>query len=202
MNNSFRQRATLLSLALVALCVPAFAQAAAQNNEGMTWTAMILRWAHVLFGIIWIGHLYYFNFVQGGFEGKLTAELKKVVIPENRPRALYWFRWGAAWTWVTGVLLLGPTAKDGGLLTPDEARSFLRRLGVPLEVWSIGKRSPEAQRWKAETLITAYDHRDFDDVVNRLLGEVDRQRIVWFEGAHMPHEVVPSRLAHGVRLAQ
>lgn len=100
------------------------------------------------------------------------------------------------------VLFLGPTAKDGSLLTPDEARSFLRRLGVPLEVWSIGKRSPEAQRWKAETLITAYDHRDFDDVVNRLLGEVDRQRIVWFEGAHMPHEVVPSRLAHGVRLAQ
>src|SRR5262249_44917415 len=65
-----------------------------------------LRWAHVLFGILWIGHLYFFNFVQGGFEGKLAAEMKKAVIPELRPRALYWFRWGAMWTWVTGLFLL------------------------------------------------------------------------------------------------
>jgi uncharacterized membrane protein len=61
----------------------------------------------VLFGILWIGHLYFFNFVQGGFEGKLTADIKKAVIPELRPRALYWFRWGAMWTWVTGIFLLG-----------------------------------------------------------------------------------------------
>ncbi len=98
------------------------------------------------------------------------------------------------------VLLLGPTAKDGSLLTPDEAMSFLRRLGVPLQVWSIGKRSPEALRWKAETLISANQHREFDDAVRRVLGEVERQRIVWLEGAHLPHEVVLSRLAHGIRL--
>lgn len=65
------------------------------------------RWMHLVFGILWIGHLYYFNFVQAGFEGKLSADQKKFVIPENRPRALYWFRWGAMWTWVTGVLLVG-----------------------------------------------------------------------------------------------
>lgn len=65
------------------------------------------RWMHLLFGILWIGHLYYFNFVQAGFEGKLAADLKKSVIPENRPRALYWFRWGAMWTFVTGILLVG-----------------------------------------------------------------------------------------------
>ena len=72
----------------------------------MEYVNRLLRWAHLLFGILWIGHLYFFNFVQGGFEGKLTAEIKKAVIPELRPRALYWFRWGAMWTWVTGIFLL------------------------------------------------------------------------------------------------
>jgi uncharacterized membrane protein len=66
----------------------------------------LFRWIHVVAGIIWIGHLYYFNFVQGPFEGTLDGGAKKVVVPQLRPRALFWFRWGAAWTWVTGVLLL------------------------------------------------------------------------------------------------
>ncbi|PYU97131.1 MAG: hypothetical protein DMG08_00500 [Acidobacteria bacterium] len=67
----------------------------------------LFRWMHVFAGILWIGHLYFFNFVNGQFEGKLDGGTKKTVIPELRPRALFWFRWGAAWTWVTGVLLLG-----------------------------------------------------------------------------------------------
>jgi hypothetical protein len=100
------------------------------------------------------------------------------------------------------VLLLGPAAKDGSLLTPDEARSFLRRLGVPLEVWSIGKRSPEMLRWNARTLISAYEHRQFDDAVRDLLEAVDRQRIVWLEGSHLPHEIETSRFAHGIRRVQ
>ena len=66
----------------------------------------IFRWLHVLAGIFWIGHLYFFNFVNGLFEGTLDADTRKKVVPELRPRALYWFRWGAAWTWITGVLLL------------------------------------------------------------------------------------------------
>jgi uncharacterized membrane protein len=66
----------------------------------------ILRWLHILVGIIWIGHLYFFNFVNGPFAATMNAETKKLVVPELMPRALYWFRWGAAWTWVTGVLLL------------------------------------------------------------------------------------------------
>src|SRR5437867_6357573 len=67
----------------------------------------LFRWMHVFAGILWIGHLYFFNFVNGQFEGKLDGGIKKTVIPELRPRALFWFRWGAAWTWITGVLLLG-----------------------------------------------------------------------------------------------
>lgn len=64
------------------------------------------RWLHILAGIIWIGHLYFFNLVNGPFEGKLDAATKKMVVPELRPRALFWFRWGAAFTWLFGVVLL------------------------------------------------------------------------------------------------
>src|SRR6188474_2321875 len=67
----------------------------------------IFRWLHVFAGIIWIGHLYFFNWVNGPLQGKLDGPTKKLVVPELMPRALYWFRMGAAWTWVTGILLLG-----------------------------------------------------------------------------------------------
>src|SRR5512143_3038207 len=66
----------------------------------------IFRWLHIVAGIAWIGHLYFFNFVNGPFEGTLDGDSKKKVVPQLRPRALYWFRWGAAWTWITGVLLV------------------------------------------------------------------------------------------------
>jgi uncharacterized membrane protein len=65
------------------------------------------RWLHIFAGITWIGLLYFFNFVNGPFTGTLDADSKKKVIPELAPRALYWFRWGAAYTWITGILLLG-----------------------------------------------------------------------------------------------
>ena len=67
---------------------------------------VLFRWIHVVAGIMWIGHLYFFNFVNGPLQGTLDGPTKKTVNPELLPRALYWFRWGAAWTWVTGVLLL------------------------------------------------------------------------------------------------
>ena len=66
----------------------------------------LFRWIHIVAGIMWIGHLYFFNFVNGPFEGTLDGGGKKTVVPQLRPRALYWFRWGAAWTWVTGFLLI------------------------------------------------------------------------------------------------
>jgi uncharacterized membrane protein len=66
----------------------------------------LFRWIHVFAGIIWIGHLYFFNWVNGPFSAKIDAPTRKAVVPELMPRALYWFRWGAAYTWITGVLLL------------------------------------------------------------------------------------------------
>jgi uncharacterized membrane protein len=67
----------------------------------------LFRWLHVIAGITWIGHLYFFNWVNGPFQGKIDGATKKAVNPELLPRALYWFRWGAAWTWISGFILAG-----------------------------------------------------------------------------------------------
>jgi uncharacterized membrane protein len=66
----------------------------------------LFRWIHIVAGIVWIGHLYFFNFVNGPFATTMDPDTRKKVVPQLMPRALYWFRWGAAWTWVTGVLLV------------------------------------------------------------------------------------------------
>jgi uncharacterized membrane protein len=76
----------------------------------------LFRWLHILAGIVWIGMLYFFNFVNGPLQGTLDGDTKKKVNPELLPRALWWFRWGAAWTWVTGVLLLLLVFYHGGIM--------------------------------------------------------------------------------------
>lgn len=69
-------------------------------------TQSLLRWIHIVAGVMWIGHLYFFNFVNAQFAPTMDGETKKKVVPELMPRALYFFRMGALFTWVTGVLLL------------------------------------------------------------------------------------------------
>ncbi len=76
----------------------------------------LFRWIHILAGIVWIGMLYFFNWVNGPFAATMDGETKKKVVPELMPRALFWFRWGAAWTWVTGLLLLLLVFYHGGLM--------------------------------------------------------------------------------------
>jgi len=65
----------------------------------------ILQWLHVFFGITWIGLLYYFNFVQIPTMPTVPAELKPAVSKYIAPSALFYFRWGAAFTVLTGLLL-------------------------------------------------------------------------------------------------
>ena len=66
---------------------------------------VVLRWIHFLAGIIWIGHLYFFNFVNANVAKTDDAETKKKVVPELMPRALWWFRWGAMFTFGSGMVL-------------------------------------------------------------------------------------------------
>jgi uncharacterized membrane protein len=80
---------------------------------------LILRWAHVVAAVAWIGHLWFFNWVNGPFQGKIDGPTKRAVNPELMPRALYWFRWGAAWTWITGILLGGLIYYHGRIVFED-----------------------------------------------------------------------------------
>jgi uncharacterized membrane protein len=81
---------------------------------------LIFRWTHVVAGVMWIGHLYFFNFVNAQLAKTYDADSKKKVVPELMPRALYFFRFGAAYTWITGFLLLGILYYHGDLLVNSD----------------------------------------------------------------------------------
>ncbi len=67
---------------------------------------ILARWGHLLFGITWIGLLYYFNFIQGGYFKSASAEGLSDAKAKLAPEALWWFRWGAMFTFLTGLILL------------------------------------------------------------------------------------------------
>ena len=68
---------------------------------------VLLRWFHVLAGITWIGVLYYFNFIQTPYFGTdLGGQARSAMVRGLVPNALWWFRWGAMFTFLTGVVLL------------------------------------------------------------------------------------------------
>ncbi len=66
----------------------------------------LFRWFHIFFGVVWIGLLYYFNFVQGSFFAETDAATKSGAIQKLVPRALWWFRYGALFTIITGLILI------------------------------------------------------------------------------------------------
>ena len=73
----------------------------------MATAALLVRWAHVIFGVLWLGHLYFFNLVNVPFQGDLDKDLKAKVNPKLLLRALYWFRWSAMYTVILGLVLFG-----------------------------------------------------------------------------------------------
>ena len=66
---------------------------------------ILLRWIHVIAGITWVGHLYFFNFVNVPLQGTLGGDVKKVVNPAMLGRAFWWFRWAAMVTFIAGLIL-------------------------------------------------------------------------------------------------
>lgn len=77
----------------------------------------IARWGHFMAGITWIGLLYYFNFVQVPSFPHVSADTKKDLFQKNGLvlRALWWFRWGAMLTLISGLALLGEMGTSAGL---------------------------------------------------------------------------------------
>ena len=102
------------------------------------------RWIHVVAGVLWIGLLYFFNWVNSAFAPTMDAETKKKVVPELLPRALFWFRWGAAYTWIFGVLLLfmmyytGDSGNFVSSLDPASLPEGLEPgLAPPMAIWGM-----------------------------------------------------------------
>jgi uncharacterized membrane protein len=75
------------------------------NLGEMSWWTFFMRWLHVLSGVMWIGLLWYFNFVQTPSMPKIPDEHKPAISKVIAPEALFWFRWAALSTMVTGLLL-------------------------------------------------------------------------------------------------
>ena len=93
-----------LHLVLVAGLVLSFAVMFGLDGDGVT-AQSITRWLHTFFGIVWIGLLYYFNFVQIPTMPKVPAELKPGISKHIAPSALFFFRWGAALTVLFGLII-------------------------------------------------------------------------------------------------
>jgi uncharacterized membrane protein len=76
---------------------------ALMSGEGLLF---LFRWIHFLAGIVWIGLLYYFNFVQTPFFAETDPPVRSGAIQKLVPRALWWFRWGAMVTFISGWLII------------------------------------------------------------------------------------------------
>ena len=96
----------------------------------------IAKWLHIIAGIMWIGLLYFFNFINGHVAATMDADTKQKVVPELMPRALYWFRWGAAWTWFTGIVLLYVIFWKGSLSLGDSGGTAMFDAGAEVSMWS------------------------------------------------------------------
>ena len=102
----------------------------------------VFAWGHYLAGITWIGILYYFNFIQVPYLGKITPEAKAEAFTHLVPNALWWFRWGALATWLFGAGLLMNQGRFGSafaLQGPDAVIGMGVWLGtiMLLNVWGI-----------------------------------------------------------------
>ena len=94
----------------------------------------LMRWGHFLAGITWIGLLYYFNFVQTEYFKEADGDARVDAFSKLVPRALWWFRWGAMFTFLTGVVMLG--IRGAGVTADITVGAVLGTL-MFLNVWLI-----------------------------------------------------------------
>ncbi len=97
--------------------------------------AFLFRWIHLLAGVAWIGLLWYFNFVQGEYFKEADASSKSDAIRKLVPRALWWFRWGAMFTFLSGIALLGAKHLSGYGIIVGATLGILMVLNVWLVIW-------------------------------------------------------------------
>jgi len=110
----------IVSVLLALVMIYAFGNAAPGGMDMAFWQA-VARWGHTFFGILWIGLLYYFNFVQIRKMPDIPAELKPAISKYIAPEALFWFRWAALFTVLFGLLV---AFLKGGMTYIGEILSF------------------------------------------------------------------------------
>jgi uncharacterized membrane protein len=119
------------------------------------WLNIVLRWAHVFAGILWVGSTYYFTWLDGQLtkaaDGKVWMVhsggfyvVEKQPSPQILPKKLHWFRWEAAFTWLTGIALLTVVYYMGGGLMVDDTVSDISSgaaigigIGLLIAAWLV-----------------------------------------------------------------
>src|ERR671913_2300960 len=97
---------------------------------------IIMRWAHFVAGITWIGMLYFFNLVNVNFMKALDAPTKKIVVPNLMPKALWYFRWGAVVTVLAGLGYYAMYILRADVVNANAAGGNAN-LGLILLVWMV-----------------------------------------------------------------
>ncbi len=96
--------------------------------------SFVLKWLHFFFGLLWIGHLYYFNFTQGSAMAQADGPTKSGITTKLLPIALWWFRWGAMWTLVTGIILLAIKGHVSGMAVYSSGWGVAILIGVAMGI--------------------------------------------------------------------
>jgi uncharacterized membrane protein/plastocyanin len=153
-------------------------------GDASEWLNLIVRWIHIIAGIMWIGSSIFFHWLdrtlappEGGPKKGVEGELwmvhsggfyqveKKLVAPEALPKTLHWFKWEAGFTWLSGMLLLLIVYHLGGsmlLVDPSAADTAVRAHAIglltPVVAWFVYDaiwRSPLAKNPDAASILSA-----------------------------------------------
>jgi len=108
-------RTVLAGFVILVVIIIASGGAGAKAGDH-AWWSFVFRWLHVMSGVMWIGLLWYFNFVQTPSMPKIPDEQKPAVSKVIAPAALFWFRWSALATVVTGLIVSGMNGYLGSAL--------------------------------------------------------------------------------------
>lgn len=104
-------------------------------NFGQSWWAFFFRWLHVLSGVMWIGLLWYLNFVQIPSMPKIPDEQKPAIGKVIAPAVLFWFRWAAMSTIVTGLILAWLMGYIGQAITLGIGSGITTYTAIGVGMW-------------------------------------------------------------------